>query len=239
MSSSSHNQRITWAQLPAEVHTWVNDALGSPVTSAVSQSGGFSLGTADRLATAEGRRAFLKAVSSQTHPGTANLHRQEAKVSAALPAQMPVAGFIDCAEVTDQDGGTWVVLLLEDIEGRHPQQPWQHSELKAVFSALDRLRNTAPDSKLGLETSEESLTEELVFWQKISEGISADDLQYMRQTPYYEQLLDLLPFTQAQADHFAAYVNEHLIQHLSGQEYVHTDLRADNILMRAPPVRRF
>src|SRR5689334_9320284 len=54
--------RIGWADLPANVRDSVAGILGEPVVEAVSQSGGFSPGTADRVTTASGRRAFVKAV---------------------------------------------------------------------------------------------------------------------------------------------------------------------------------
>ena len=55
--------RVAWADLPAPVRDVVADILGSPVLAAVSQPGGFSPGSADRVCTADGRRAFVKAVS--------------------------------------------------------------------------------------------------------------------------------------------------------------------------------
>jgi hypothetical protein len=42
--------RITWHDLPAHVHAAVARILGGPVVRAASQAGGFSPGTADRVA---------------------------------------------------------------------------------------------------------------------------------------------------------------------------------------------
>ena len=55
--------RIGWADLPERVRDEVQAIIGGEVVSAVSQSGGFSPGTADRVVTTNGRRAFVKAVS--------------------------------------------------------------------------------------------------------------------------------------------------------------------------------
>src|SRR5690348_189205 len=54
--------RIGWADLPRHVREAVEDILGAPVMAAHSQAGGFSPGTADRVETAIGGRAFVKAV---------------------------------------------------------------------------------------------------------------------------------------------------------------------------------
>ena len=57
--------RISWTQIPAWVRAGIEAIIGGgAVVTAVSQSGGFSPGTADRVVTADGRRAFVKAVSS-------------------------------------------------------------------------------------------------------------------------------------------------------------------------------
>lgn len=227
----SAQQRLTWSELPTALQLWVEDTLGSPVVSADSQAGGFSLGTADRLITENGRRAFLKAVSAKEHPGTADLHRQEAKVSAAFTQDAPVAGFIGFTEYKSKDEDTWVALLLADIEGRHPSSPWQPSELKAVFAALDALRDLDVDSALELESAAESVGPELKFWHRLAEGVNLDDLQYVKDTPYYRDLVDLLPLVNKGAADFATEVDEQVAAHLDGTEYVHTDLRADNILL--------
>ena len=51
--------RVLWADLPLRVQAAVEEILGSPVVQAVSQPGGFSPGCADRIVTADGRRAFV------------------------------------------------------------------------------------------------------------------------------------------------------------------------------------
>ena len=42
------NSRISWADLPGSVRAALEDIVGGPVVSAVSQAGGYSPGTADR-----------------------------------------------------------------------------------------------------------------------------------------------------------------------------------------------
>ena len=63
--------RVAWADLPARVRDVVEEILGAPVVEAVSQPGGFSPGSADRVRTADGRRAFVKAVAGVGEPALA------------------------------------------------------------------------------------------------------------------------------------------------------------------------
>lgn len=119
----SNTQRLTWDDLPQHVQDWVHDVMGASVISSASQSGGFSLGTADRLLFSDGRRVFLKAVNSKEQEFTAKLHAQEAAVLQSLPKSAPVAGYIAHLNC-DQ----WVAVLIEDIEGRHPRLTGETSD---------------------------------------------------------------------------------------------------------------
>src|SRR3954447_9837774 len=107
--------RIAYDELPAVVRAWVDAALGEPVVEAVTQPGGFSPGVASRVRTADGRRAFVKAVAATPNPETPDMDRKEATVTAALPEHAPVPRLLAA-----YDDGTWVGLLLEDVDGRHP-----------------------------------------------------------------------------------------------------------------------
>ncbi|GIJ21197.1 hypothetical protein Vlu01_18210 [Micromonospora lutea] len=55
--------------------------IGDRVVEAVSQSGGYSPGTADRVRTTSGRRAFVKAASPAQNPDTPAMHRAEARIT--------------------------------------------------------------------------------------------------------------------------------------------------------------
>lgn len=225
-------QRATWADLPRSVQAWVEKELGSPVVGAESQSGGYSLGTADRLVTASGRRAFLKAVDANLHPHTADLHRQEGRITASFPSSTPTPAVLATRDFSGADGAGWVALLLEDIEGRHPESPWQKEELAAVFRALESMSRVPVDPSLSLPTTEADLTEELIFWHKLAQGVTLEHLAYVQATDSYQQLVQLLPFINMKASEFAAFADKHLVAHLAGSSYVHTDLRGDNILIR-------
>ncbi|QIG42708.1 hypothetical protein G5V58_07850 [Nocardioides anomalus] len=55
----------------------VGAELGAPVVSVAEQAGGTSPGCATRVVTAEGRRAFVKAVGADLNPHTPTLFRRE------------------------------------------------------------------------------------------------------------------------------------------------------------------
>src|SRR5512138_3743414 len=82
--------RIGWHDLPEPVRSRVEEIIGDRVVSARSQAGGFSPGTADRVGTVSGRRAFVKAVTPALNPRSAELARQEMHITAAIPEHAPV-----------------------------------------------------------------------------------------------------------------------------------------------------
>lgn len=226
-----HSQRATWKDLPAEVRTWVQQTLGSSVIAASSQSGGFSLGTADRLTCRSGQRAFLKAVDERLHPETARLHRQEGRVTASFPPSAPVPQLLARQEIPASDGSHWVALLLEDIEGHQPTRPWKYNELSTTFQALNAIGEIPVDVALELPRTEDDL-DELAFWHRLTEGVKPEQLIHTARTSAHHTLLELLPWANAHATEYAAFVDKELMSKLAGNSYVHTDLRADNILIQ-------
>ena len=126
--------RLEWDAVPLHVRHAVGEALGSPVTSAVNQPGGFSPGVAARARLEDGRRCFIKSVSSAQNPQSPDLHRREAEVSGSLPPGLPVPRLLSVL-----DDGDWVTLVFEEIDGRPPSEPWTMSALARTFVALDAL----------------------------------------------------------------------------------------------------
>jgi len=60
--------RLQWDELPPPLRARIEEVLGEPVVEARSQSGGFSPGSADRVITASGRRAFGTFLTSSLRP---------------------------------------------------------------------------------------------------------------------------------------------------------------------------
>ncbi|WP_412748909.1 aminoglycoside phosphotransferase family protein [Krasilnikovia sp. M28-CT-15] len=203
--------RIRWADVPAHVRDAIEEILGSPVVAAESQPGGFSPGTADRVRTAAGGAAFVKAVSPALNERSTELARQEARISAALPVHAPVPRFVG-----SYDDGDWVALVLEDIEGRHPYTPWRPDELAAAVRGL-RLLATAltPSPMADLPMAADRLADNFAGWDRLA----ADPPP------------DLDPWARDHLDELRAAARWALTT-LDGDTLCHCDVRADNMLLR-------
>ncbi|MEU4163920.1 phosphotransferase [Actinoplanes sp. NPDC026670] len=204
--------RIGWVDLPAPVRHEIELIVGGPVVAAESQTGGFSPGTADRVRTATGRRAFVKAVTPALNTDSAVMARDELRISAALPAGAPVprvlGGF---------DDGEWVVLVLEDIEGTHPRTPWIEGEIRGAAAALrDLAAALTPSPVPGLPQAADRLAPAFGGWP----AIAADPPT------------DLDPWAARRLDALCAAAGRGAAAIATGDTLVHTDLRADNILIR-------
>lgn len=86
--------------------------------------GGFSPGFASRLTLADGQLVFAKAMDADAWPLQAAMHRDEARVAAALPRKVPAPRFLGSA-----DDGHWVILAFECADGAAPSLPWRADEL--------------------------------------------------------------------------------------------------------------
>lgn len=208
--TSAVGVRIRWDDLPQHVRDAVSAIVGGPVVAAESQSGGFSPGTADRIRTADGRRAFVKAVSSAQNEQSPGMHRREAVVAAALPESVPAPGFLGV-----HDDGDWVALVLEDVEGRHPTTPWEPDELSRVLAALADLAAVTTPPPLALDPASTALTSEFGGWDRIAADPPAE----------------LDPWAAAHLDELRALAARGLAA-ADGDTLVHMDVRADNLLLR-------
>jgi hypothetical protein len=85
------------------------------VVSVAEQAGGMSPGCATRLVCADGTRAFIKAVGAELNPGSLVLFRREVQ-ALNLVGSHPLWADLLAA----YDDGSWVAILLEDVEGTHP-----------------------------------------------------------------------------------------------------------------------
>ncbi|GAB3158795.1 hypothetical protein GCM10027290_62600 [Micromonospora sonneratiae] len=204
--------RIGWRDLPDQVRSAIEDIIGEPVVQAVSQPGGFSPGTADRVRTASGRRAFVKAVGRALNERSPQLHRTEVRVTAALPPEAPAARLLG-----SYDDGDWVALVLEDIDGRHPRTPWTADELSAVLAVLRELAGKLTPAPLtDLPTAAEVLGWDFEGWHRIRLD-PPDDLPERAR----ERLDDLCALA------------TRAVPALAGDTLAHIDVRADNLLVTA------
>ncbi|MFC4859038.1 phosphotransferase [Actinophytocola glycyrrhizae] len=201
--------RIGWRDLPGSVRHAVEEILGAPVTDAVSQAGGFSPGTADRVRTADGGRAFVKAVGAVLNEHSPRLHRQEAVVTAALPLAAPTPKLLGV-----HDDGDWVALVLTDVDGRHPSwdDPAHVTAVRATLADLARVLTPCPIPDA--PATRDLLAPDFAGWHRLRDDPPAELDPWVA-----GHLGDLC----RRADHGLAA--------LAGDTLTHTDLRADNLLI--------
>jgi len=198
--------RPGYQRAPRQLQDWVERELGSPVVSATSQPGGFSPGLAARLVTADGSRAFVKAIATSRHAATAALHRYECQAMLAIPPGPALPRLY-----ATYDDGEWVGLLLEDVEGRHPV-PWTLADAHRVVTAIDlRVSAFTPSPWPEAQRLEDAPRIRTSWWSQATE--------------------DLLPsWVRAHRRQLIA-LEERVPAAVRGQTLCHRDVLAENILL--------
>jgi aminoglycoside phosphotransferase (APT) family kinase protein len=202
--------RREWGELPAKVLAEVESLLGARVVAATSQPSGFSPGIAARVITEDGRRAFVKAVGPEPNPDSPEFHRRELQMMESMPADAPVPRLLGGI---DEGEGGWVALALEDLEARHPAEPWTEAELGRVFEGAAELVAALTPSPLETASVGEFLAAAINSWHhlrdELPEGLDEWSLRNL------ERLVEL----EARAGG------------LDGPTLLHLDIRADNLLL--------
>jgi aminoglycoside phosphotransferase (APT) family kinase protein len=204
-------RRLAWADAPEWLRDEVEARLGGRVAEAVTQPGGFSPGVATRLRLAGGRRAFVKAVGPEPNPDSPGIHRREARVMAALPRSAPAPRLL-----WSLDRRGWVALAFEDVAGAQPALPWRPGELGRVLEMVAAMATALTPAPAGIPLLGDRLRDDLVGWRRLAAG--ADDLKGL--DPWAARHLDRL------ADLEAGWPEA-----TEGPTLLHSDLRADNLLL--------
>ena len=196
--------RMPWTYLPPVVRSEVARRCGSPVIGAESRDSGFTPGVASVLECEDGTRVFLKAASAKAQRAFAASYREEARKLRALPAEVPAPRLLWSL---DDD---WVVLGIEHDPGSLAQRPWRPDELDACLDALESVADllTPPHPGPPLPTFLDEFADMMTAWDQLL----ADDPE----TPHGVE---------------AAALVERLPEVVAGDTVVHTDVRADNVLV--------
>ena len=200
--------------MPAELRAALEERLGGEVVETRSQVGGYSPGVAERLLVADGRRAFVKAACPQMNPDTPDIHRREAEVAAVLPPAAPAPRFLFSLELAG-----WVALAFEDIDGRQPELPWRPDDLVRVLAALTALAQALTPSPIALARFHE-------WWAGDFRGLRT----LLEQHKGGEALTDLDPWLEANLE-LAAEAEARWPEASVGETLLHTDVRADNVIL--------
>lgn len=207
--------RLCWAELPAEIRGGIEDELGDRVVDEIVQSGGFSPGLASRVLLADGRRAFIKAISAQRNATAPHLYRREAAVMATLPPAAPAPGLRAV-----YDDGQWVALVLDDIDGRSPGQPWTPEDLDQVLDALEQMAAALTPALSAVPTIVDDLADNFSSWETLARQARAGEPLPAGLDPW--ALTHLSELADLEAGWAVA---------AAGDTLLHADLRGDNILI--------
>jgi aminoglycoside phosphotransferase (APT) family kinase protein len=207
---------MPWASVPAGLQAAIAGVLGSPVVEAASQPGGFSPGSADRVLAASGRRAFVKTANSELNAHSVEIHRLEAAMAAGLPASAHAPELLGVV-----DHGDWVALVLEDVEGRHPDLPWQPGQTIAVLDALADLAHDPLEDSITVPALADETSELFEGWRRLLDDPT-------RALPLDGDLGEWVAGRLTSLADAA----EAAMDDLAGDRLVHRDVRADNILIR-------
>ena len=219
---SAEGVRPGWSALPDGVRSALEGWLGSTVETAESQAGGFSPGIAARIRTADGTRYFVKCAGPVPNPATPGMHRREAQVLGAMPDGVAVPRLLWTYD--DEESG-WVLLVSQDIEGRHPRMPWRMEELDRVVDGLARLADALTPSPLPVSqvrSARGAFCRSINGWRQLAVG-PPSDLDRLDQ--WSQRNLDSLIELESQAP-----------DAVDGDTLLHLDVRADNILLTANEV---
>lgn len=170
-----------------------------------------SAGCATSLRTENGRLLFVKAVGAEQNPQTRQLFRYEAGVLRVLPAVSYRPALLASY---DQDG--WVALLLEHVEGRHPDlgDPADHRAVAAAVAAQVAGLTPPPPGSGALPLAETARR-----WAVRWADIEADPAAYLPR------------WAAARIGELVAGVRG-LPDRLGSGTLCHFDLRDDNLLVR-------
>jgi hypothetical protein len=200
--------RIQWADVPERVRADLERALGSAVVEAVNQRGGYGPSLAARCGLADGRRAFIKAVSPGQNPDSPTMMRREGQVAAALPADAPAPALLHV-----YDDGEWVALAFAEVDGRLPHTPWDVGELDRVLGATLALGDLVP--RAPVHSVAEHYGVEFTGWRTLAAeagGAPVDD------------------WCRARLDELAA-IEPRWEDVTRGDGLIHGDVRSDNVLL--------
>ncbi len=217
--------RPGWSALPDAARSALVRWLGSLVEAAESQPGGFTPGIAARIRTADGARYFVKAAGPIPNRDTPGMHRREAQILAAMPAGVAVPRLLWTYD--DAESG-WVLLVFQDIEGRHPHMPWKMDELDRVVDGLANLADALTPSPLPASlfgSARGAFDRSINGWRQLAEG-PPSDLDRLDQ--WSSRNLDMLVELESQAP-----------DAVDGDTLLHLDVRADNILLTTEKVWLF
>jgi hypothetical protein len=214
MEGLGQGVRLAWSDLPPAVRSAVESAVevvaGGAVVDVVPCAGGFSPGAAVAVTAEGGGQAFVKVVSAAQNPRSPDIYRLEASVHSWLPAHPAIP-----ALRTTYDDGDWVALVFDHVAAGPPTLPWSAADLDAVLAAVRSVQTAAGAVGGVARPVGELYTEDLASWR----ALAAERPAYL--DPWSARWVDR-----------CAEIEAGWVAAAEGTALLHTDLRADNVLVR-------
>ena len=111
--------------------------------------------------------------------------------------------------------GPWFALVLDDVAGHQPQLPWQDRELDMVLAALDLLAAALTPAPVRVPSIDEYLEADFTGWRTLARTPGDDRID---------------PWSRARLADLAA-LEATWAAHAAGTTLLHSDIRADNLLI--------
>ncbi len=212
---SAEGLRTAWNDVPKPVRMGIEKVCGAPVVEASTQRNGFSPGIAARVRCADGTRRFVKGGTHEVNPDSLALHRREVLIltaldSVAVAAHLPVPRLLG---VVDLD--PWFVLVLDDVDGRHPALPWQPDDVERVLAALDQLAELLTPAPIPVPTIADRHADTFTGWRLLAQARPDERID---------------PWSRARIGRLAE-LEASWVTYAQGETLLHLDVRADNLLI--------
>jgi hypothetical protein len=211
----AEGERREWSELPRPVRDALEDHLHARVVRAESEAGGFSPGVAARLELSDGRRVFAKVVGGDGNPDSPGIHRTEARILVQMPRTVPVPRLLSV-----YDDGHWIALFLQEVDGHTPPLPWKSSDLRTVVRAIESLAERLTPAPFPALTFGEKYREVFTLWREMAAAAKHHPNSLRGIDPWARGRLPQLVKLERRFE--AASLGDTLL---------HSDLRADNILL--------
>ena len=114
----------------------------------------------------------------------------------------------------------WVALAFEDVDGAQPTLPWRPGQLRRVLKMVAAMAAALTPAPAGFPTIGERLQDSFVGWRRLAAAHAAGDDDLAGLDPWAARHLDRL------ADVEAGWPRA-----TEGETLLHSDLRADNLLL--------
>jgi aminoglycoside phosphotransferase (APT) family kinase protein len=154
-------------------------------------------------------------VGSEPNPDSPGVHRGEARIMAALPRSAPAPRMLWSL---DQRG--WVALAFEDVDGAQPALPWRPGELRRVLEMVAAMAAALTPAPAGIPLLADRLQDSFTGWRDLAAARTTGD----------DDLAGLDPWAARHLDRLAA-LEAGWPAATEGPTLLHSDLRADNLLL--------